>query len=261
MSREVDLNCDCGESFGRWQLGDDARLMDYVSSVNIACGFHAGDPVTMKTTVELALARGIAIGAHPGLPDLLGFGRRVIPWSAPEAFASVAYQVGALAGVASASGATLHHVKLHGVLPGMVAHDQDLAAAVVQALLGAGSRLLIYSPASRTSAFHRLAREAGLTIIEEVYADMQYDADGEVVPERVKRTVPTSEAQERVRLFLHEGVVDTLAGTRVHVEAQSISLHGDAPNAAAIAAGVRAVATDEGVLIAAPDSSTVAGAA
>lgn len=250
--RTIDINCDCGEGFGRWALGDDRAVMSHVTSVNLACGFHAGDPVTMNAAIRLASEQGVAIGAHPGLPDLLGFGRRFLDISAEEAFAYFAYQIGALRGLLAANGARLHHVKLHGVLPAMVGRDTDLAEAAVAAIRSAAPEALVYSPASRTSAFNIAVRRHGLMLIEEAYADMRYDDDGEVLVERMKRTVSMDEAAERVRKYLQDGIVESEQGHAIKVDAQSISFHGDTPTAAAVAAAVREAVEAEGWSPAAP---------
>lgn len=250
--RTLDINCDCGEGFGRWRLGNDAGVMEHVSSVNLACGFHAGDPLTMHTAVGQAKERGVAIGAHPGLPDLLGFGRRYIDWNPEDAFASIAYQVGAMQGVLAINDAQLHHVKLHGVLPGMVARDEKLADAAVRALLKAAPDALIYSPASRTSIFHRLAREAGLEVVEEVYADMRYDDEGHPVVEPVKSDTPIDVVEARIRQYIREGTVNTITGDTIEIEAGSVSLHGDAGNAVEVAAAARRVIEQEGGQVATP---------
>jgi UPF0271 protein len=261
VSRTIDINCDCGEGFGRWALGDDEGVMDQVTTVNLACGFHAGDPLTMLTAVRQAKARGLAIGAHPGLPDLLGFGRRVMDWRPEEALASIAYQIGAMRGILDAEDVALHHVKLHGVLPGMVDNNEALAAAAVEAMRKSAPDALIYCPANPSSLFQRLAGEAGLVVVPEVYADMRYDTTGMVIVERAKRAVPLDEVETRIRGFLRDGTVVAIDGSTVQLRADSISLHGDAANAPAVAGTTRRTIAEEGWTAAAAPQRAGSGVA
>ena len=180
MNPSIDLNCDMGESYGAWVMGNDAAVLRYVSSANIACGFHGGDPATMRKTVAAALAQGVALGAHPGLQDLSGFGRRVIPTSPQEAYDLVVYQLGALAGVAASQGARLHHVKAHGALYNMAAKDEGLSRAICQAVKDVDGTLVLYGLAG--SRLVSVAREIGLAAANEVFADRSYQDDGSLTP-------------------------------------------------------------------------------
>lgn len=175
----IDLNCDMGEGFGAWTMGDDLALLDQVTSANIACGFHAGDPATMRRVVQAAAARGVQIGAHPGLPDLQGFGRRVMQVSPADAYAMVVYQVGALAGFARAAGTRLNHVKPHGALYNMAARDRALADALAQAVHDIDASLVFFGLAG--SEMIRAAQARGLQAASEVFADRAYD-DGSLTP-------------------------------------------------------------------------------
>src|SRR5690606_3043926 len=180
MNPVIDLNCDMGESFGAWQMGQDEAILPFVSSANIACGYHAGDPATMRKTVAAALKHKVALGAHPGLPDLEGFGRRNMDISPESAYDMVVVQVGALAGVAASQGGRLHHVKAHGALYNMAAKNAKLAKAIAQAVRDVDASLILYGLAG--SELVRAGNEAGLTVAQEVFADRSYQADGSLTP-------------------------------------------------------------------------------
>jgi UPF0271 protein len=232
----VDLNADMGESFGRWTLGDDDALMPQLTSANIACGFHGGDPHVMRRTVALALEHGVGIGAHVALPDLIGFGRRRLAVSPEELRDYVLYQAGAMRAFAEAAGGRLQHVKPHGSLYTMVQDDAALARSVADAVaeLGGGIILLL---AGKTVA--DAAAAAGVPFVPEGYVDLDYAGDGALVIERVKQLRdPGATAERAVRLAV-EGRVPTLDGTEIELTARSICVHGDAPNAPAIAKAVR----------------------
>jgi 5-oxoprolinase (ATP-hydrolysing) subunit A len=247
MARQVDLNADMGESFGRWTLGDDEALMPHLTSANVACGFHGGDPHVMRRTVALALAHGVGIGAHVALPDLLGFGRRRMAVSAAELRDYVLYQAGAMKAFAEAAGGSLQHVKPHGSLYAMVQDDRELAGAVADAVaeLGDGAALLLAGDAVREAA-----AQAGVAFVPEGYVDLDYAGDGSLVIERVKQLRdPEATADRAVRLVV-DGVVPTLDGGELVLEARSICVHGDAPNAPAIAAAIRGKLEAAGVELA-----------
>ncbi len=176
----VDLNCDMGESFGPWPMGDDAALMQHITSANIACGFHAGDPLIMQRTVRLALQHGVAIGAHPGYPDLQGFGRRAMQLSPEEVYAAVLYQIGALQSIAQAEGGRLHHVKPHGALYNAAAKDRALADAIARAVHAVDNNLILYGLSG--SALIDAGRAVGLRTCSEVFADRGYEPDGSLTP-------------------------------------------------------------------------------
>ena len=248
----VDLNCDIGESFGAWTLGTDADVLSHVTSANIACGFHAGDPATMRKTVDLALERGVAIGAHPGLPDLAGFGRRAIEVTPDEAYEMVVYQVGALAAFAAARGARLAHVKPHGALYNMAATRAPLADAIARAVRDVDHTLMLFGLAgSRVIA---AARSAGIVAVEEVFADRRYAANGTLVSRSEAGAVidDTDLAVRQAVRMVREGKVTAIDGTEVRVRADTICIHGDTPGAAEHARALRAALSDAGIDVAAP---------
>lgn len=247
MALKVDLNADMGESFGRWTLGNDEALMPHLTSANIATGFHGGDPHVMRRTVALALEHGVGIGAHVALPDLLGFGRRRMAVSAAELRDYVLYQAGAMAAFAAAAGGALQHVKPHGALYAMVQGDPELAQGVADAIaeLGGGVILLL---AGKTVA--DAARAAGVPFVPEGYVDLDYAGDGSLVIERVKQVRdPETMAVKAVRLVT-EGKVRTLDGSDLELEARSVCVHGDAPNAPEIAGAIRRALEAAGVTLA-----------
>ena len=235
----VDLNCDVGESFGRYTLGDDTGILPHVTSANIACGFHAGDPLGMRRTVRLALGLGVAVGAHPGFPDLVGFGRRELHAAPDEVEAMVLYQVAALAGIVAAEGGRLRHVKPHGALYNMAARERQLAGAVARGVAAAGEGLILVGLAG--SQLLEAGRASGLAVASEAFADRAYEADGSLR----SRTLPGAvigDAQacvERVLQMIRDGSVTASTGERIELQADTICIHGDTPGAASLAAGVR----------------------
>lgn len=246
----IDLNCDMGESFGAWRMGNDLEILDVVTSANIACGFHAGDPTTMHRTVEAAVAKGVAVGAHPGLPDLQGFGRRTMAISPREAYDIVVYQVGALAGFARALGGRLSHVKAHGALYNMAAKDFRLSEAIAHAVRDVDRELVLFGLAG--SETMRAAQGVGLRAAGEVFADRSYQDDGSLTPrgrpDAMIDDVETALAQ--VRRMVHEGVVRSTSGTDVRVQADTLCIHGDQPGALAFARRIRAELERDGVSVA-----------
>lgn len=247
----LDLNCDMGEGFGAWTLGDDLALLDHVTSANIACGFHAGDPATMRRVVGAALARGVAVGAHPGLPDLVGFGRREMKVSPADAYAMTVYQVGALAGFAQAAGGRLHHVKPHGALYNMAAKDRALADALAQAVHDLDPSLVFYGLAG--SAMVDAARALGLRVAEEVFADRAYEDDGRLAARGTPGAIieDADAALAQVRLML-QGQVRARSGALVALRADTLCLHGDQPGALRFAQTLRAALAADGVTLRAP---------
>jgi UPF0271 protein len=233
---KIDLNADMGESYGRWTLGNDEALMPHLTSANIGCGFHGGDPHVMRRTVELALEHGVGIGAHVSLPDLLGFGRRRMAVAPSELHDYVLYQAGAMKAFAEAAGSRLQHVKPHGALYAMVQGDPELAQAVADAVAEVGSGVILLL-AGQTVA--DAAAKAGVTFVPEGYVDLDYKASGELVIERVKQLRDPEKTAARAARIATEGKVDTLDGTDLELTASSICVHGDAPNAPDIAAAVR----------------------
>ena len=249
----IDLNCDMGESFGAYTMGNDIEILDYVSSANIACGFHAGDPSTMRTTVREALARGVAVGAHPGLPDLEGFGRRNMAVSQTEAYDMVLYQVGALAGYAQAMGARLSHVKAHGALYNMAAKDYALAEAIAQAVHDFDRKLVLFGLAG--SEMLRAAEKLGLRAAGEVFADRSYQDDGSLTPRTQAGAMIVDEeaAVLQVRRMVTQGLVRSVRGNDVPVRAETICIHGDQPGALAFVKRLRAELERAGVQVESPD--------
>lgn len=247
--KTLDLNCDMGEGFGAWRMGDDAALLDHVTSANIACGFHAGDPGTIHRTVKLALEKGVAVGAHPSLPDLQGFGRRRMNVSAQEAYDLVVYQVGALSAFATACGGKLSHVKAHGALYNMAAKDANLAQAIARAVKDFDARLVLFGLAG--SELVRAGEQAGLKIANEVFADRTYQADGSLTP----RTQPNAMIHDpalaiaRVRRMIDEGKVNSINGADVVVRADTLCIHGDEQNAVEFARRIRAALDADGVRV------------
>ena len=227
----VDLNCDLGESFGAWTLGHDAALLPFITSANIACGFHAGDPAVMKQTVRAALRHNVAIGAHPGLPDLVGFGRRNLDISPEEAFDMTVYQLGALQAVARAEGGHLHHLKPHGALYNMAATNAALAEALAEAVYRVQPELVLYGLAG--SELTRAGEKLGLRTAHEVFADRTYQADGTLTPRRQPDALITSAdaAIAQVLRMVQGGSVRTQQGTNVALRADTVCLHGDGAHA------------------------------
>jgi len=249
--KTLDLNCDMGEGLGAWKMGDDAALLDHVTSANIACGFHAGDPGAMHRTVELALRKGVALGAHPSLPDLQGFGRRRMSVSAAETYDMVLYQIGALAGFATACGGKLAHVKPHGALYNMAAKDSELAQAIAQAVRDFDSGLVLFGLAG--SELIRAGTQAGLKTANEVFADRTYQADGSLTP-RTQPQAMIHDAQTaiaQVRRMIGEGRVRSQQGSDVPVTADTLCIHGDAPGALEFARRIRQALDADGVRVAA----------
>jgi 5-oxoprolinase (ATP-hydrolysing) subunit A len=249
----VDLNCDMGESFGPWRMGDDEAVLPHVTSASVACGFHAGDPVTMDHTVVRVRKHGVALGAHPGLPDLVGFGRRAMPLFQDEAYAMVVYQVGALGAFARARGVRLAHVKPHGALYNMAARDHQLAAAIVEAVRDVDPELVLFGLAG--SALVRAGEAAGLQVASEVFADRNYMPDGSLVSrsDDANAYVQTeTEAVERAVRMVTEGRVRAIDGADVAVRADTICIHGDGPNAVPFARGLRTALEAAGVHVRAP---------
>ncbi len=249
MRAAVDLNCDMGESFGAWRMGSDAVVLEHVSSANIACGFHAGDPVVMHRTVQAALERGVAVGAHPSLPDLQGFGRRAMRVTPDEAYDLVLYQMGALAAFCRALGGGLSHVKAHGALYNMAAKDAELAASIAQAVRDFDPGLVLFGLAG--SELIRAGAGAGLKVANEVFADRSYQPDGMLTPRNRPNAMigDVNAALAQVERMVREGTVRAVDGTDVKIEADTICIHGDEPGAAEFARELRALLARLGVAV------------
>jgi UPF0271 protein len=243
----VDLNCDFGESFGIYRLGEEKEILQYVTSVNVACGFHAGDPLVMRKTVQMALERKVAIGAHPGFPDLLGFGRRNIAVTPEEAYAYVVYQIGALAAFVKAEGGTMSHVKPHGALYNMAAKDAALAEAIAKAVYDVDPALTLYGLAG--SELIRAAKKIGLRTANEVFADRTYQDDGSLTPRSDPRAliVDEQEAVRQVLTMVKEKRVRSLQGIDVPIEAETVCIHGDGKKAVLFAKRLYEALRKEGV--------------
>ena len=236
---DVDLNADLGEGYGPWRMGEDEALLELVSSANVACGFHAGDPLIMDRTVRQALARGVDVGAHVGFPDRQGFGRRTMQIEIPELAAMVTYQLGALAGIARAAGHRMTHMSFHGALGNLAAADAALAGPLVRAVAGFDPALIISSSSSR--AIEGAAARCGLRVATTFLADRAYDDEGLLVPRKLPGSVIHDEAAvlARVRRLLAEGTVVTCSGKTLTLRACSILLHGDTAGAVALASTIR----------------------
>ena len=235
----IDLNSDLGESFGRWTLGHDADLMASITSCNIACGYHAGDPEVMRRTVRLARDNGVAIGAHPGLPDLAGFGRRAMSVTAAEVEDLVLYQIGALAAIARAEGVRLQHVKPHGALYNMAIKDRGLADGIARAVASFDPSLLLFGLPG--TELLRAADAAGLPLAAEGFADRNYEADGSLTP----RTQPDAVIHDAAEVVMRsvrmarEGIVISRDGEEVPMRVATICTHGDTPGSHTLARRVR----------------------
>lgn len=243
----VDLNADVGESFGVWSLGEDPALMSHITSANVACGFHAGDPGVMRATVVLARDRGVAVGAHPGFPDLVGFGRREIQVSPRDVEDFVVYQVGALAGIAASQGVRLQHVKPHGALYNMAARDAALADAIARATATIDRAMYLFGlPGSEIIA---AGRRAGLRTACEAFADRAYRPDGALVPRQQPGAVihePDLVVQRVVRM-VREQAVEAIDGSRVPLTIDTLCVHGDTPGAAELAGMIRQALAEGGI--------------
>jgi len=248
----IDLNCDMGEAFGNYAMPNDEKLMDYISSANIACGFHAGDSAVMQQTVALAVKKGVAIGAHPGLPDLQGFGRREMKISASEAYQITLYQIGALSGFVKAAGGKLHHVKAHGALYNMAAKDVALAKAIVQAVYDFDAALMLYALAG--SKMITEAQNKGIVTASEVFADRTYQDDGMLTPRSAANAMITNDedAVKQVLGFALKQGVNSVDGNLIAVRAETVCLHGDGAHAVTFAQLITERLTKEGISIKAP---------
>jgi UPF0271 protein len=235
MVTKIDLNADMGESYGNWTLGNDDVLMPHLTSANIACGFHGGDPHVMRRTVALALEHGVGIGAHVGFPDLIGFGRRRMAVSSEEIRDYLLYQAGAVKAFAEAAGGRLQHVKPHGALYTTIVDDPGHARAAAEGVADLGPDVILLMPPAVAPA----AEAAGIPFVPEGYVDLDYDSEGRIVLERVKQLRDPAEMGERALRLAQKGTVPTIDGGELGLAVESICVHGDAPNARAIAQAIR----------------------
>ncbi|RFU71398.1 LamB/YcsF family protein [Peribacillus saganii] len=246
----IDLNCDMGESFGAYRMGRDEELLDYVTSANIACGFHAGDPATMRKTVRLAMEKNVGIGVHPGFQDLVGFGRRDIHISPQEAYDLVLYQIGALYGFVKAEGGTLQHVKPHGALYNMAARNSQLSEAISEAIYKVDPELVLVGLAG--SELVKAGEKIGLRSASEVFSDRTYQQDGSLTPRRESNALikEHDSAISQVIKVVKEGKIRSLQGTDVKIKADTVCIHGDGESALEFARYISEALTDAGIKIA-----------
>jgi UPF0271 protein len=250
--KAIDINADLGEGFGAWSMGDDEAMLRVVSSANIACGFHAGDPGSIRRTTSRAAVLGVAMGAHPSLPDLVGFGRRAMAVTAGEVYDMVLYQIAALAAFARLAGSMLRHVKPHGALYNMAAVDLALACAIADAVRDFDPRLMLYGLAG--SRLLEAGCQAGLTVVSEVFADRGYRSDGTLVPRSEQGALLHDPVQVSARAvaMVRDGGVESVEGVWVPLDAQTICVHGDSPGAVGLALALRAALVSAGFAVLAP---------
>lgn len=247
--RQIDLNCDMGESFGHYKLGLDEEVIKYISSANIGCGFHAGDPLVMRKTVKMAKERGVGIGAHPGFPDLVGFGRRLMDVSPSEVRNDVLYQIGSLYAFTRAEGIQLQHVKPHGALYNIAAQNEELGRAVAEAVREFDRDLILVGLAG--SKLLKVAQKMGLKVASEVFADRAYNSDGSLVSRRLPHALITDQkaAVSRIIQMVMEGRVISVDGEPVEVKVDTICLHGDGPQALQLARTLRERMKEAGISV------------
>lgn len=248
----IDLNCDMGESFGAYRLGNDEEILNHITSANIACGFHAGDPSTMRKTVQLALQKNVAIGAHPGLPDLLGFGRRNIDITPQEGYNLVVYQIGALKAFVESEGGKLQHVKPHGALYNMAAKNSFLADAIAEAIYKINPELILFGLAG--SELVKAADKLGLRSVNEVFSDRTYQEDGSLTQRTEENALiqDSTKAINQVIKMIKDGKVTTTTGLNIPIKADSVCVHGDSSHALEFAQLISAKLTEAGITLAKP---------
>ena len=246
----VDLNADMGESFGMYKLGQDEEFMPYITSANIACGFHAGDYTVMKQTVQFAKEAGVQVGAHPGLPDLQGFGRREMKLTPEEVYDIVMYQTGALKAFTEAAGLRLHHVKPHGSLYGMAHRMDEVARAICQAVKDIDPEIYLYI--MKKGVIASIAGEMGVKTVYELYSDLGYDADGNLVITRAHDAHEPDDVASRVRKMVVDNKVTALDGSKIDIKGESVCVHCDTPGAFDIVKAVRDALVGAGCELASP---------
>ena len=249
MALTVDLNSDMGEGFGPWMMGDDAAMLDIVTSANIACGMHAGDPEVMATTFAKAREKGVSVGAHPGYPDLFGFGRRNMPYTMGETERLIAYQIGAAEAMAAYAGHKLTHVKLHGALGNLSQQNRDVALAALRAVKAVNPKLVCLTIA--LGEMDRLAGEMGLEFRSEIFADRAYTEEGFLVDRKLPGAVlhEPKEIAERILAMLNEGAIRTISGKWLKTPIHSICVHSDTLSAVEIARSLRTSLEAQGVSV------------
>ncbi|MGE0873971.1 MAG: LamB/YcsF family protein [Burkholderiales bacterium] len=248
----IDINCDLGESYGAWKMGNDEGVMPHITSANVACGFHGGDPATIRHTVALAVSHGVAVGAHPSLPDIMGFGRRAMKLTPDEAYDLVVYQAGAVQAFARAAGARLHHVKCHGAFYNMAATDAGLADGIARAVRDLGDGVILYALSG--SRMMEAGKRLGIPTIAEVFADRSYQDDGTLTPRTSAGAMIEDEgaAVAQALGMVQQGTLKSQSGKTVKVEAGTICLHGDQPGAVQFAVALRGAFEKQGIRVAAP---------
>ena len=254
----IDLNADLGESFGRWSLGSDVEVMKSITSANVACGFHAGDPGVMRATVQLARDAGVAIGAHPGFPDLVGFGRRNMAASPQEVEDFVLYQVGALAGIAAAEGVRLQHVKAHGALYNMAVRDRGLAEAIARAVASLDGALLLF--ALPGTELLKAGEAADLRVVAEGFADRAYEPDGSLTPRAKPGSVihEVEHVVDRAVRMARDGIVIATNGQEIAMRVRTLCTHGDTPGSHELTRRLREALERSGIAVRAPGGGAAA---
>ncbi|KPN12974.1 lactam utilization protein LamB [Bacillus australimaris] len=244
---QVDINCDLGESFGQYTIGADEQILEYVTSANIACGFHAGDPTVMRKTVRMALEKGVKIGAHPGLQDLAGFGRRPMAISAEEAYDLVIYQIGALSAFLKAEGGTMQHVKPHGALYNMAAKNTELSESIAKAVYDVDPSLVLFGLSGSELAL--AGERIGLQVAHEVFSDRTYQTDGTLTSRRDPHALIEEDEQavQQVVRMVREGKVRTVQGGDIELKADTVCIHGDGSHALQFARTITAKLKEAGI--------------
>jgi UPF0271 protein len=250
MAKQIDINSDMGEGFGLYKVGDDAKIMEYITTANVACGFHAGDSSVMRQTVALAKKNGVAVGAHPGFPDLQGFGRREIKMTSQEIKDIMTYQIGALQAFVEASGMKLHHVKPHGVLYGMAVRDENIFRPIGEAILETDPNLYLYI--MKHGVVPKMAEQMGVKVVYEFFADLDYDGQGNLVISRTHKEADPKPTVDRCLRMFKDGKVRTLDGTDIDIQGTSICVHSDTPGAPDTLKELRRALSQEGYEIKSP---------
>lgn len=242
---QVDLNCDMGESYGIWKLGRDEEVMPFITSTNIACGFHASDPHVMRKTVQLAKKHGVGVGAHTGFPDREGFGRRYIQVTKDELKDDIIYQIGALSGFLKANGMKLQHVKPHGAMYTVAVNDMELSEGIVEGIQEYDPELILF--AMPNSLTYRIAEKRGLPVIPEGFVELNYLPNGSLALERAKKAWDPEEVARRFVRLMKEGKITTVTGETISQKVKSVCIHGDAPNTPEILKALEAAMAREGI--------------